>query len=253
VTNIDNTMKKNIDEREVVDILRDIPKRQGQSNDGEPYCRYELIKTYLREDLNLVIRSNVSIRYLDELFLSNGKDRNILVNGYLKLKWDLKPCVQILRSGFLKKECNNPESELIKKIELGKVKRTDAIVEFLSNKYDGYTHYQIYLIEFIHPFTKESTNFYKYGLTKDLDSRVLSYETSNPFTQRLVDTWSCKKMDCYEIERDIKTWGNRVGSYHKGEFLYYEEGCESLRGEINGIISYVTPVKGQQLTFDMAY
>lgn len=207
---------------QIQEILKRVPKRQGKRFDketGAPYNRYNLIKDILRKETNMSFTSNTSIRYLDQLFLNNRCDADLLMDGHLKYHWNLKTCIRVLKDGYLLKECDK-DSELVNKVRSGEYKSLDRIQGELTKIYHNYSHYIIYFVGFVDPNTNITLDYYKFGLTKNLENRLMSYETNNPHKTFVIKTWSFSKINCFKTEKKIKKWASKKGILHKNEFIY---------------------------------
>jgi len=208
-----------MEKERIKEILNRVPRRQGKRNSGEPYNRYKIVKDILKEETNIHFTSNQSIRYLDQLFSSDRCDADLLMEGYLKYRWKLKTCIRVLKDGYLLKECEK-NSELINKIRNGNYKSLDKIIWELTKVYHNYNHYIIYFLGFTDPNTNRTLDYYKFGLTKNLEGRLMDYEINNPHKTFVIKTWSFSKEDCFKIEKEIKGWATEKGILHKNEFIY---------------------------------
>ena len=229
----------------IVNILKRVPKRQGKRNHGTPYNRYDLVKKSLLEETNLAFTSNTSIRYLDQLFLGEGLEHDILIKGFLNYGWNLQSCLRVLKKGFLKKECEK-NSDLVRDILNDKYKTIDSINEELSSLYKNHSHYSIYFIGFEDVHTNNLLDYYKFGQTTSIEKRLSSYDTNNPHKPVVLRTWAVTKNDCFRIEKSLKLWADSKGLRHKNEFIYYGGDHEYLTNSINKII-YKHPVPSEQI------
>lgn len=208
-----------MEKEQIKEILNRVPRRQGKRNIGKPYNRYEIVKNILGEEANIRLTSNQSIRYLDQLFDSDRCDADLLVEGYLKYRWKLKTCIRVLKDGYLLKECEK-NSELVNEIRNGNYKSLDKVIWELTKVYHNYSHYIIYFLGFTDPNTNRTLDYFKFGLTKNLENRLTHYELNNPHRTFVIKTWSFSKNNCFKYEKKIKKWAAEKGILHKSEFIY---------------------------------
>ena len=119
--------------KEVIQIFKSVPKRQGKREGDEKYDRYAIIQ----KKLDYRWKSSTAIRQIDKI-IENDFEDNLLMNGIVTKGWTLTDCERYVDS--LKKVDVDRELGFTEKLKKGKININEAvkfIIEavFLSTEY----------------------------------------------------------------------------------------------------------------------